>query len=249
MSDTCAICKKETSFFQNRRKIANDEVVCNECFLRAETLSPKQMVFTKKVTADEIRQSIIDSNKNGENLLNFKSTKDIGNAVKFDDKNKRFLILGHKEFHVINYSDVTSFELIKNGDVITSSGLGRAVAGGVLFGGAGAVVGAVTGKGKEKDYCNSLKIKINTKNPDHSSYYINFLNKRVKEGSSEYSIAYSESQITLSILQKNCEVQNADTTTVSVSASEEIMKYKKLLDAGAITEDEYNEKKKQLLDL
>ncbi len=249
MSNICAICDSKTSFFQNRRKLADDDVVCDKCFRRASSLSAKQMTFTKNVSLEEVKQSIIDSNKNGEYLLNFKSTQDIGDAVKFDDKNKRFLILGHDEFYIVNYSDVASFELIKNGDVITKSGLGRAIAGGVLFGGAGAVVGAVTGKGKEKDYCNSLKIKINTKNPDHTLYYINFLNKRVKEGSSEYSIAYSESQLTLSLLQRNCEVQDEDADTTAISASEEIMKYKNLLDAGAITEDEYNEKKKQLLNL
>lgn len=249
MSNICAICDSKTSFFQNRRKLSNDDVVCDKCFRRASSLSAKQMTFTKNVTLEEVKQSIIDSNKNGEYLLNFKSTQDIGDAVKFDDKNKRFLILDYDEFHIINYSDVASFELIKNGDVITRSGLGRAIAGGVLFGGAGAVVGAVTGKGKEKDYCNSLKIKINTKNPDHSSYYINFLNKRVKERSSEYSIAYSESQLTLTLLQRNCDIQEEITDTATTSITDEILRYKNLLDAGAITEDEYNNKKKQLLDL
>ncbi|WP_193065338.1 DUF4428 domain-containing protein [Oceanobacillus oncorhynchi] len=249
MSDICAICGNETSFFQNRRKIANDEVICNACFLKAKTLSPKQMIFTKKVTADEIRESIKDSNKNGEKFLDFNSTREIGDIIKFDDDNKKILISEYLEYHVINYSDVISFELLEDGDVVKSSGLGRAVAGGLLFGGAGAVVGAVTGKGKEKNYCNSIKIRVNTKNLEQSSYYIIFLNKKVKVDSSEYTLAYLQANETLSILQTNCDVQEDDAESTTVSASDEILKYKNLLDAGAITEDEYNQKKKQLLGL
>ena len=37
--------------------------------------------------------------------------------------------------------------------------------------------------------------------------------------------------------------------TINITPADEILKYKKLLDIGAITSDEYNAKKKQLLNL
>lgn len=42
---------------------------------------------------------------------------------------------------------------------------------------------------------------------------------------------------------------NRNTNLVNVSVTDEIKKYKELLDAGAITEEEYNIKKKELLNL
>lgn len=59
-----------------------------------------------------------------------------------------------------NYEDILSFELLEDGETITSGGLGRAVVGGLAFGAAGAIVGGVTGGKKSKSLCTSLSIKI-----------------------------------------------------------------------------------------
>ncbi|EPZ54444.1 hypothetical protein H477_3583 [[Clostridium] sordellii ATCC 9714] len=48
-----------------------------------------------------------------------------------------------------NYKDIIEFELLEDGESITKGGLGRAVAGGVLLGGVGAIVGGVTGIEKQ----------------------------------------------------------------------------------------------------
>lgn len=53
-------------------------------------------------------------------------------------------------------SKITKFEIITEEKIKENSGIGRAIAGGLLFGGAGAVVGAVTAKDKKKKehfYC------------------------------------------------------------------------------------------------
>ena len=54
---------------------------------------------------------------------------------------------------VHKYSEIVSFELLEDGNSITKGGIGRAVAGGVLFGGVGAIVGGSTGKKKTKGVC------------------------------------------------------------------------------------------------
>lgn len=52
-----------------------------------------------------------------------------------------------------------------------------------------------------------------------------------------------------SLLLPDPNVQTIVTTTKATSRADEIMKYKKLLDSGVITQEEFEVKKKQLLDL
>lgn len=63
-----------------------------------------------------------------------------------DDINKKLIIYnGIDGKHVfVNYEDILGMEVQEDG--VKTNGVGRAVVGGVLAGGAGAVVGAVTGK-------------------------------------------------------------------------------------------------------
>ena len=52
----------------------------------------------------------------------------------------------------------------------------------------------------------------------------------------------------LSIITTECTAL-PESSTNSISAADEIMKFKQLLDGGIITQEEFNEKKKQLLNL
>lgn len=69
-----------------------------------------------------------------------------------------------KDVHVYKFSDIISYDLEVNSQSVASGGLGRAVAGGVLFGGTGAIVGVVTGgkKTKTKVKGGVLKITVNS---------------------------------------------------------------------------------------
>ena len=58
-----------------------------------------------------------------------------------------------------------------------------------------------------------------------------------------FSILFLTSCASLDLFNKESEVTNINTTV-----GEELIDLKKALDAGAITEDEYNEMKKKILD-
>ncbi|MEV9640476.1 DUF4428 domain-containing protein [Mammaliicoccus sciuri] len=60
MSNLCAICEVVAGVM-NRRKIANGEFVCMDCLNKAESLTTKQLIKLKIVTAEEIRESIVAS--------------------------------------------------------------------------------------------------------------------------------------------------------------------------------------------
>lgn len=156
---------------------------------------------------------------------------------------------------VHKYSEIVSFELLEDGNSITKGGLGRAVAGGLLFGGVGAIVGGSTGSKKTKGVCTKLQIKITLNNMAAPTVYVDLISTSTKKDSFIYSAAYSSAQEILSVLQIICdqrESQNntqpeSQTSTTVISVPEEIKKYKDLLDMGAITEEEFESKKKELL--
>ena len=50
------------------------------------------------------------------------------------------------------------------------------------------------------------------------------------------------------IKQINEKIENNKSETIAVDGVEEIRKYKKLLDEGIITEEEFNQKKRQILE-
>ena len=246
---TCAICHKEVGW--NRFQIANKEWICPACFKKAgfNALTP-----IRKMTIDDIKTAMNSQQAKNKELNSFNATKKIGGYLEIDDNKQLWLIskgfLGKKP-KVYKYSDIIDFELLEDGETITKGGLGRALAGGILFGGVGAIVGGVTGGKRTKPICNSLKIKITVKDINDPAVYINFIEGKAKKNGIIYKIASESAQECLSTLQLICDSQKSEQNNEATTTSnaDEIMKYKNLLDAGAITQEEFEAKKRQLLGL
>lgn len=96
---------------------------------------------------------------------------------------------GKKNPIIYKFSDAVEFELIEDGNSITKGGIGRAVAGGLLFGGVGAIVGGVTGKRKTKSTVNKLQVKITVNSISEPIRYINLIASEVKKKSLTYKTA------------------------------------------------------------
>lgn len=137
---------------------------------------------------------------------------------------------------------------------------GKAAAGAILFGPAGAIVGGMMGK-KGKDYCQSLMVRLRFKStPEYQQ--IRLIETKTKLGSTIYRLSYqiakriqeicNEIILSNGIVTKPEEPALSDTPELSsqnYSVADEIAKFKALLDDGAITQEEYDAKKKQLLGL
>ena len=138
---------------------------------------------------------------------NYKSTKKLGNHVSFDDNRKKWATLNNEGFleKIYDYDDIVNFELLEDGNSVASGGLGRALVGGILFGGAGAVVGGVTGRKKTKNYCESLKLKVTVDDINNPSVYINFINEKTKKNSDKYKEIAEAAQDCLSTFQVICD--------------------------------------------
>lgn len=253
----CPICNKKLSFI--KQKLEGDIMVCQKHFDEAGIKVSDILNNLGPFTLEEVKERIELLRRSKERLAEeaagFVPTKQVGNFMAFDDSQKKWAILspliGNIE-RIYSYSDIAGFELVEDGESVAKGGLGRALVGGALFGGVGAIVGGVTGKRKTTDVCNSLRLKITIDSINNPVAYINFIESKTKKDSSGYRVISGAAQECLSILQLICDKQKGkekETTDSSPSPADEIRRFKQLLDEGIITQEEFDKKKKQLLGL
>lgn len=239
---TCIVCGKELGMLSSKTAIS-DGVVCSDCLKRAGINHFYNGSAYNGTTINELlsrRMAIVDP---------FSPTKKVGTYISIDENHESFKI--GKD--IFSYDNLLSFELLEDGESITKGGLGRAVAGGLLFGGVGAIVGGVTGGKKTRGVCTSMKIRVTLQNAHTDTAYINFIMTETKKGSILYQAAQTNSQSCISALENIAAKVSAAAAyaqveaTQSLSAADEILKFKQLMDAGVITKEEFEAKKQQLL--
>lgn len=250
MSKECVICGKSMGALSSKVKIS-DGYICIDCWKAAGLgITMNDMATSNSRTSENIKAMIDENERNRKLIESFKPTKEIGNYIRFDDVTKTFVIGSKSKGSLYKYENIVDYELLENGETITKGGLGRAVVGGALFGGVGAVVGGVTGNRKTKDICDSMKIKITLKDSIRPVEYINLISSSTKKNGIVYKTCYNIAQEILSYFKIICDQQQrSQIETQQTSAADEIIKFKDLLDAGVITQEEYEAKKKQLLGL
>jgi hypothetical protein len=162
--------------------------------------------------------------------------------------------------YILPVEKLIDFELLDSGSKIADgNSLIGAAAGGLIFGGAGAIVGSGLNNKKIKDVCTELRIKIVVDDLNNPTKYIDIIGSgtiitKVKRDSIAFRELFAAAQECLSILtvlikQNRDGLKNNACSQNILSVTDEIKKYKELLDLGAITEDEYNKKKCDLLAL
>lgn len=253
----CAVCGKPCGIIKFALK--DKLFCCADCFKAADFTSSTRIF---EMTPDEVKKVISERDKQKEKISGFHTTKSVGNWLKIDESKREWFIPSNnlrksEEPHIHSYDDVLDFELLEDGGSIVKGGVGRAIVGGILFGGAGAIVGGVTGKKKAKATCTSLKVKITLNDISSPAEYINLITSETKKSDKYYINCQKQAQEIISIFQVMCEsnklheqnkYQN-DLTISNTNWDEEILKLKSLLDAGAISKGEFEAMKKKLLGL
>lgn len=217
----CPVCG---NILKRKMKVA-DGVICLNC----------SMLLTNSEfeTVDTIKKCYNENRKRKSNFKETRVIKQFGTMfVTIDENNKLWCTPASKYYR---FDEIESYHIEKVGEtMVTKSkgGIGRAVVGGALFGGVGAIVGANTSKKETKTVGGTNELYITLSYPfgmctemivSPPRSLINFLDYCIQ---SRKNISKVES---------------------SFSEADELLKFKELLDKGAITQEEFEMKKKQLL--
>lgn len=110
----------------------------------------------------------------------------LSTEVRVDIEHKKLAILHsmYSRIKFLKFSEILSCETVQDNSTIMSGGVGRAIAGGILAGGAGAIVGATTRK--SNDVVSDLRIKITTNNISDPLITIKLITSQIDKSSSLY---------------------------------------------------------------
>lgn len=155
-------------------------------------------------------------------VSSFNFTGGIPKHLLIDEKSQVWCIPDGRNGELINprihtYDDIISFELDATEELITKSkkGIGRAVAGGALFGPAGAIVGAATGKQKATTQTKKsvLGVKIIVNDLSNPTEYISLLRSPIGTGTKIMSML----TVMQSAAQKQANAADQQTHTPSAA--------------------------------
>ena len=187
-----------------------------------------------------------------------------------DDFFKVLVLIGRGSHDIFNYADIIEVSYEENGNQLYTKSAGRtvggAIVGGVLMGGAGAVVGGLSGASKQNKEVKSIDIKILLRSTSRTSCVLHFNDSNrileTKEDSDRtlyetYTKNANKAKDILSVIIDNAKqvqvsapvaqplVQQALSSSSSVA--DELVKLAKLKADGILTEEEFQAQKAKLL--
>lgn len=130
----------------------------------------------------------------------FRSTKSIANssasdyAIYIDEVNRKIMFTNFitKARQLYRFNEIIECSILEDGAAVQTGGVGRAVAGGIIAGGVGAVVGASTRKTTPTIY--SLSIRIVTTNIQCALYEIPIITSKTEKDTSSFREKYQFAQ-------------------------------------------------------
>lgn len=149
------------------------------------------------------RKDVIEANR--AKIVNvdprdFRSTKSIENAkasdygVYVDEISQKIMFVNFtfKIKQIYRFDEIIECSILEDGAAIQTGGIGRAVAGGFIAGGAGAIVGASTRKTTPVTY--SLSVRVVTANIQKSLYEIPLITSKTDKETSSYRAKFQFAQ-------------------------------------------------------
>lgn len=200
------------------------------------------------------------------------NTREIGNYLfLMDDFFKVLVLVGPDDHEIFNYSDIIEVSYEENGSQLYTKSAGRtvggAIVGGVLMGGAGAVIGGLSGASKQNKEIKNMDIKILLRSTSRTSCVLHFNDvdrvlKTKEEADRKLYETYlknaNQAKDVLSVIiddakQASAPIAQPITQPVvapaSSSVADELAKLAKLKADGILTDEEFRVQKSKLLGL
>lgn len=251
----CPICNNQVKGVLN--VVIKDRIqLCSDCSKKVDMDLP----MLPLQTLDNIKEHLSFREENQLVFQNFNTTYEVncGGVWFREDANLKKWYFSFEKQPVnptlFDYNDVIDYAITENGETISKGGLGSAVAGGILFGGVGAIAGGIVGKKKNKQVIQSMQLRISFNHKYRKQYLLNIIpgGSNIKANSFTYNSYKSQANNVSSFLDNiinQGKLNQQFVTTQQISGADEILKYKELLDGGIITREEFEIKKRQLLEM
>ena len=266
MAKVCAACGKKIGAFSEWQSTKNG-CLCQKCYDRIIPFRNDVMTMTDAEASSALR--VIELNDAA--IASFKETGHIGQKLEyvafFDDDSRAVMLpqrvcaaIEDQNFWVFSYDDIIGAELLQNEKRVSTSGLARAVVGGVLLGVAGAVAGAASAQdARANSGSDVIDVRVEVRNYTKDTFTVNVSRGGLADNDPKNGILLSYAA---ELVDKLNEIAGAEDEPAieyepepardiidNTDPVELIRKYKGLLDDGIITEEEFQTKKAQLLDL
>ncbi len=206
-------------------------------------------------------------NENSTKLQDFGATKIIEGPlgqykVKIDENNEKVAYISKNGSRVFSYDDIISVELQESGNTVskksTTRTIGGAVLGGVLAGGAGAIIGGLSGSSTERRKVSSIIVKVTLRDvADPTVNIVCFENYKLPPYSDEEGMKYFYApaleivdtlNVIIDLVDKRSNPQPTPVAkSESNNLSDEITKLHGMLKDGIITEEEFTKMKDRLI--
>ncbi len=261
----CEYCLVAKTIFDGVNHNKMDE------FLKDKTVAEVQDLIDNPQKLSPVKEEMMAIEKariEAEKKLQAEMDEFKKNSIKYShyyisSKQRRILIgktlLTNPRF--VEADEIVSYKVnVKGHDEHKHHTIARATAGGLIAGQAGAVLAGVTG-GKDTEFIDHIGLIITLING--SNFEIKFLRTKTKANSWIVKDAYSELQNLISIIDawqaqktrainqysKDEQVTTEVRADSQIDIPTEIRKYKSLADDGIITSEDFEAKKRQLLDM
>lgn len=200
----------------------------------------------------------------------------VKNFYKFlvDNEGRKICIMNEYSQKILPFEDIINVELIENGITLTTKStirtIGGTLVGGALAGGAGAIVGGLSGNSKNIQKVSDVQIRMRIRNLDDPAIVIKCFDaktmtvegKPIKPTSMEghlYREGKQHAQRILdlvSVIIDDVDKNNSSATTItstttssssSTSIADELKKLAELKNDGILTQSEFDEQKAKIL--
>ena len=150
----------------------------------------------------------------------------------------------------ISFTDINSYQIVCDKQVINNDMLKNTASGKYIAGVVGSLIGALSSL-NNGEYISNLQIKLNLNNFDKPCVYVNYITRNTKTNSEmakDLIKMCDEDLAKLEIITKK-EENNIPQENNTNDPIEEVKRLKELLDMGILFQEEFDKKKKELLNL
>lgn len=187
------------------------------------------IVFAVSLAKSETESKAINNKLIYENGMTISSKFE---TLQMDEVKKKFIVKGIN--YVFDFTDIIDYEYTETGGQVTKASTGNRMFNGTV---------ATT-------QISAMDVIIRTRVNSYPALYIHFLNMPTKTDTAVYRLSKMVAEQLCAKLTQIIDSNNISQPIQAVnSTADEISKYKALLDSGAITQEEYDKKKADLLNL